>query len=162
MSYSARDNGAYCKICVLFATSGAGVNSQELGTLVKKPFSNWKKAIETFNRHAALKYHMDCVISAENFIRVFNNPVLSVDNQIDQMRLQQIQENRKRILPIIETVLFCGRQELALRGHRDYGNIPLEEPLHNDGNFRSALRYRAKGDIQLKETLEGPGYKYLR
>jgi len=37
--------------------------------------------------------------------------------------MKQIEENRKRLIPIIECVMLCGQQEIALRGHRDYGPI---------------------------------------
>jgi hypothetical protein len=32
-------------------------------------------------------------------------------------------ENRERLIPIIDCVILCGRQEIALRGHKDYGKI---------------------------------------
>ncbi|XP_059146539.1 zinc finger MYM-type protein 1-like, partial [Physella acuta] len=68
---------------------------------------------------------------------------------------QQILENRLRLAPIIETIIFCGRQGLALRGHRDFGNFQLEDPDENDGNFRALLRYKAMGgDETLKHHLE--------
>jgi len=59
------------------------------------------------------------------------------------------------ITPIIETVMFCGRQELALRGHDDAGVIEsLTMQSHNDGNFRALLRYRASGgDDNLRRHL---------
>lgn len=45
------------------------------------------------------------------------------------------------------------KERYPLRGHNDSGVIGLEEPLHNDGNFRSILRFRAKTDEQLKTHL---------
>jgi len=33
-------------------------------------------------------------------------------------RIIKVKENRKRLVPIIECIILCGRQELALRGHR--------------------------------------------
>lgn len=38
-------------------------------------------------------------------------------------RRAQVMENRKRLIPIIECVLLCGREEIPLRGHCDSGNI---------------------------------------
>lgn len=56
-------------------------------------------------------------------------------------------------------MLLCGRQGLALSGHRDYGRISFEdEPDGNDGNFRTLLRFRGKTDDVLKMALnEGGG-----
>lgn len=64
-----------------------------------------------------------------------------IERQVNKKIQNQALENRKRLIPIVETVLLCGRQGLALRGHRDSGPITLEEPLENDGNFRAILRH---------------------
>ncbi|GBN96721.1 hypothetical protein AVEN_167796-1 [Araneus ventricosus] len=69
-----------------------------------------------------------------------------------------LKKNRKRLIPIIQTIRFCGRQQIAVRGNRDGGRIGLEEPEKNDGNFRSVLRYRANsGDNDLKDQLKNSG-----
>lgn len=70
---------------------------------------------------------------------------------------KQILENRARLRPIIETILFCGKQNIPLRGHRDDGNTIMENetPLANEGNFRALLQYRVQsGDEKLKRHLE--------
>ncbi|GBM29700.1 hypothetical protein AVEN_199145-1 [Araneus ventricosus] len=65
---------------------------------------------------------------------------------------------QKRLIPRIQTIRFCGRQQIAVRIHRDGGRIALEEPEKNDGNFRSLLRYRANsGDNDLKDQLMNSG-----
>jgi len=38
-------------------------------------------------------------------------------------RKQQILDNRERLVPIIKTIIFHGRQNFALRGHRDDGDL---------------------------------------
>lgn len=38
LAYSAKLDGAFCTFCVAFAKAGAGINSQTLGVLVRKPF----------------------------------------------------------------------------------------------------------------------------
>ncbi|KAJ8872110.1 hypothetical protein PR048_025712 [Dryococelus australis] len=61
---------------------------------------------------------------------------------------------RKIISAIVETLLFCGRQEISLRGYRDFGRLTVEEPTNNDGNFRALLRLQARaGDSLLNEHL---------
>lgn len=44
----------------------------------------------------------------------------SVAVQIDTKLKLEIEENRLFIQPIIETILVWGRQELALRGHKEW------------------------------------------
>ena len=52
--------------------------------------------------------------------------------------------------PIIRTILLCGRQGLALRGHRDDGPVSLTLSHENDGNFRTLLRFAIEsGDSSL-------------
>jgi len=46
---------------------------------------------------------------------------------------------------------------MALRGHRDSGNVfkaCSDEKPNNDGNFRAILRYRAQGDGDMRSYLE--------
>lgn len=45
LAYSEIKGGAFCKHCVLFATSG-GIGNQPLKQLVKEVFDSWKKAKE--------------------------------------------------------------------------------------------------------------------
>ncbi|KAF2878834.1 hypothetical protein ILUMI_27337 [Ignelater luminosus] len=68
-----------------------------------------------------------------------------IRNILDSTREKQIKENRQRLIPIIETIKLCGRQELSLRGTNDHGNLDLNSKEHrtNDGNFRALLRMRA-------------------
>lgn len=96
-------------------------------------------------------------------------------------RHAQVIENRKRLIPIIECVLLCGREEISLRGHSDNERIVVDgmplililllygiiiylfcthdwlDDLSREGNFRGILKYRAKGDKFLQNILEGPG-----
>jgi len=43
--------------------------------------------------------------------------------------MKQKKENRLNLLPIIECVMLCGRQELALRGHKDAGPICFKSDI---------------------------------
>jgi len=45
----------------------------------------------------------------------------AVDVLIDKRKQQVIENNRKRIVPIIKTILFCARNNLPLCGHRESG-----------------------------------------
>lgn len=157
LSYSQVEDGAFCKFCVLFSVHGGGVGHQPLGKLSKKKFCNWKDAVEEFNRHQNTEYHKTCLLRAsqlQNISCIKKHD--SVDIQVNVGLKKQIEENRSRMIPIIETVVLCGRQGIALRGHRDSGPINLEEvPLQNDGNFRSLLRFKAKsGDTELENHLK--------
>ena len=81
--------------------------------------------------------------------KTLQNDIIS---QLDSGRSIQIAANRKKLIPIVETIKLCGRQELALRGTSDSGPLIFNEsePEINDGNFRAILRMSNKcGDPSL-------------
>jgi hypothetical protein len=87
------------------------------------------------------------------------NIVLQLDNAVKK----QADDNRRRLVPLIETAKFFGRQEIALRGTDDAGPLGLNEPATNDGNFRALLRLRMKcGDADLKGHVETAPHSYNR
>jgi hypothetical protein len=55
---------------------------------------------------------------------------------------------------ILETVIFCARQNIALRGHRDDSRY-LDKGQGNQGNLQSLLRFRVNaGDNVLEQHLK--------
>ena len=65
----------------------------------------------------------------------------------------KILENRKRIIPIIDTIKLCGRLALPLRGHKDNSAFHLDVGASSSdqvGNFIELLNYRVHGgDVDL-------------
>lgn len=60
--------------------------------------------------------------------------------------LSQVIENRKRLKPIIESILFLGRQNIPFRDHREKGNIlDNNDSIGKTDNFRELLKYRILG-----------------
>src|SRR5258705_3939459 len=152
-------DGAFCRFCVLFSGHGAGVGHQPLGKLVKTKFNCWKDAVEVFNGHENTEYHKTSFLHANNLLAVSEKKQATVEIQLNTGLKHQIEENRRRITPVIETIILCGRQGLALRGHRDSGLINTEQPSNeNEGNFLALLRYRANGgDDILADHLRNSG-----
>lgn len=52
-----------------------------------------------------------------------------------------MEENRRKLTPIIKTVLFCGMEGLPLRGHNESGPI-LGNCESSDGKFRVLIKFR--------------------
>ncbi|CAN7983716.1 unnamed protein product [Ixodes hexagonus] len=150
--------GALCNVCVLFEQECLGKGShQKLGGLVLAPFGRWKNTQETFKAHSESEHHKTAVLDADNFVQAVQAE--SVKERMDSAARVQRQTNRKKLMSIIEVVLFCGRQGIALRGHIDAGPLSLEDPLENDGNFRALVRLKIRsGDGLLGDHLEtAPG-----
>lgn len=125
--YSKEVDGALCKYCFLFSPGGAGKQGLPLGRLVRVKYSDWKHALEDYNKHQLTTYHANCKLDAENFLAIRLGQKNTIVNDIDKSVSERIAENCCLLNPVIKTVLFCGRQGLPLRGHRDGGPINTEE-----------------------------------
>ena len=94
----------------------------EFGVLVARPFTNFKKASEKLSEHfihqtkKGKRFHQYAVTEAATFISVMECEALRINNRINA---QCVKENRLKIRSIVETVIFCGRQGIAFRGHRN-------------------------------------------
>lgn len=159
LAYSGSEDGAYCRVCVSFAQKVAGKGShQSVNLLVQTAFRVWKKALAKFREHQNNQYHLNAMEDAQNFKLIYENKKDDVISVLDSSRKAQQIENRQKLIPIVKTVLLCGRQGLALRGHRDHGSLSLKMPEENDGNFRALLRFALEsGDHDLKRHLETAG-----
>ncbi|XP_050528122.1 52 kDa repressor of the inhibitor of the protein kinase-like [Daktulosphaira vitifoliae] len=156
LTYSQKLEGALCKICVLFSNECIGKGSnQKVGALVCKPFTKWKDAIECFKLHSNAEYHKLSILRKDEFLKVMDCKKPDISIAIYSAHKNLVLENRAKLVPIIETIIFCGRQELALRGDNESGHIFNSSADNNDGNFRSLLRFRVQsGDLNLKAHLE--------
>jgi hypothetical protein len=165
--FSENQNGLFCKYCSLFYFKGHGTgnkNAMPLGILVTKPMVKFKNLLGNsgdLNSHQNTKYHGEAVLKSKDFINNYENPEKKIINLVNTQRMRTVDENRKRIRPIIQTLLFLARQNIALRGHRDDGNLidnmdsNQNSIVGNEGNFRELLKFRIEsGDIELKRHFE--------
>ncbi|XP_029342513.1 uncharacterized protein LOC115033649 [Acyrthosiphon pisum] len=154
LSYSQKLGGAFCRICVLFGSDEGGRSRVKLGKLVTIPLSLYKKAKENFKAHQNNDYHKNCVFKSDNFISVMNGKIQNIETTLDTAMTRKVEQNRQKLIPIIETILFCGLQNISLRGHRDDGSInSVDDDIKNQkGNFKALLEFRINaGDQILKE-----------
>lgn len=91
--------------------------------------------------HETSNYHIKCVLNFQHISAVISGEESPVYDQINKAAKKQKYDNRKVISPVIESVILCGHQGLALRDHQDWGPLKLTEPNENDGNFRALLRF---------------------
>ncbi|CAG9814672.1 unnamed protein product [Phaedon cochleariae] len=121
---------------------------------VKQDLTSKDGYIETHYRN---EYHKECITAAKKFLRTYRQPQSEVVNLLSSQRMRQVEENRARLRPIIESILFLGRQNISLRGHRDDGNLLSDEQseISNEGNFRALLNFRIQsGDKVLESHLK--------
>ena len=162
--------GLWCVYCALFKTSDSGGGrgaitgrggGQKLGNLVNKPLVDFQRLTGKdgdLTQHDLSSYHQTSRLRADEFLhRTKPGSLKDVQYIIDNERKKEALRNRASLKPIVETILFCARQNLALRGNNEKGPICTDgsEPDNNDGNFRALLRYRMRGgDSVLKHHLD--------
>lgn len=102
-------------------------------------------------------------MTANYFLQNYKNPQKEVINMINTERNKQILENRDRLKPIVESIIFFDRQNISLRDNFDSGklfisqdnDISTTQSIVNQGNFRELLKYRIlAGDRVLEEHLK--------
>ena len=108
-------------------------------------FRNWKKALDSFKEHQKSKSHI-AALTFEITIPQCGN----IQEMTSEKIKSNMQENRKFLIKIIETIQFLGRQGLALRGDESDEN----------SNFMQFLKLRSKDFLKLKEWLEKKTEKY--
>ena len=102
--------------------------------------------------------------SYDNFMKIMKGEMLAIKDQV-KLKPHQVIFNQ---IWIFEMIIFCERQALSLRGHRDdskfYNSSLLEFPSVNVSNFLELFHFRvAAGDEILKRhTSKAPiNAKYM-
>lgn len=144
LTYSYSTDSVFCLPCALFPATVKGNNSQ---VLVTKGCNNWKKVNEVVRDHMRdIKgTHASACVSMDHFLKVLNGEMRPIDQSLNKQVEVETVQNRLMLTSILETLILCGRQGIALRGHRDDGSLIDNDMTDNDGNFRALLRYRMKG-----------------
>ena len=146
--YSKVLDGGFCKYCALFVK-----DRDKCSVLVNRPFKKWVKLNKIVGSHASSISHREAVADACAFIHSVEKPQENVDVHLSSERIHNIEENRHIVKCCAESVLFCGRQSIALRGDKEH--------LHqnnNPGNFIAHLKVMANHDALLKVHLEMPRF----
>ncbi|KAL4148597.1 hypothetical protein QTP88_002786 [Uroleucon formosanum] len=156
-------NGLFCVYCSVFNHSNTGTgskNTMPLKCLVTEPLTKFAKLLgkdSYLETHSRNIYHKNAVQDGKSFLHVYNNPQNKITNELNIAHYEQAKENRSRLKPIIDSLIFLGKQNIAIRGHRDYGSIfdNSQKPTENNGNFRiSSERTCIIENLILKNVLE--------
>jgi len=130
--YSKEEDGLFCLPCVLFATK------QNLNQFVTEKFNHWTKKSTKFFSHNSKQYHKLALTQAEALKSTYVAPERAIDNQLKKIRAEEIAKNRTVIKHIASAIHLCGKQCIALRGHRD---DRTSDPCCKQGNFLAILNY---------------------
>lgn len=166
LAYSAHKDykGGWCLECVLFL---ADSEKESLGAFVTKPFNNYKKSKELLDTQVkSLSSPKESRLSKES--RGFHkrsceraaairaqlaNVATRIDAQLNQQSLANMDQNTTVLPFIVDAVVLCAKQQIALRSHRD-DKVNFSEPaVFNEGNFIAIIRVMADQNPVLKKYL---------
>ena len=145
--------GRWCLPCILFLSGSEKAN---LGAFVCTPFTNYNKSKELCEKHTKKEYHIRAIDRAY----AFNAQILLqglIYSQLMDCNARNFRFNSEVLPSIVEGVLLCARQRIALQAHQQ-DRIDFALPaIRNEGNFIVVLRLLAKNKPMLHEHLtSGP------
>jgi len=154
LHYSPHVDGVFCTACVFFAPDKVG--GQTPGQFVSSPFKMWVVQSQKMLAHAKLGYHLTAMARMQEYLTRYAHPATAIDVASNR-KVQQNMENNVNVLEsLFKIVLLCGKQGIALRGHRDdkINWFEQDEDDCNHGNFNEIVRFRAETDETLRKHLQ--------
>lgn len=131
LEYSIVKDSAFCYSCRLFCHEKSGRGEENF---TKIGVSNWKKALEKFRKHEKSEMHLKSTQFWIEKKRIGN----TICDTLSSSHTMQVEQNRKYLKFVIETVIFLGKQCVAFRGHDE------TKSSVNKGNCLEFLQLRAK------------------
>ena len=101
--------------------------------------------------------HRHAMEDVLHFKMIMEGKAEPISRQLDRAMSERIVENRSKLSSIVKTVIFCGQQNISLRGHRDDSKHVIDGDS-NLGNFHALLQFRIDaGDKILEEHINTAG-----
>uniref|UniRef100_A0A3B4VA62 TTF-type domain-containing protein n=1 Tax=Seriola dumerili TaxID=41447 RepID=A0A3B4VA62_SERDU len=112
-------------------------------------FKDWKHFSEFCAKHKASRAHAAALGKMDGYKQSHQPGRGNVVNQLNNDASQSfIERNRQHLMVVIDLVLFCAKQEIPLRGHRE------NPDTLNKGNFLELLNLVSKYDPEIKRRLD--------
>ncbi|WAQ94737.1 LOW QUALITY PROTEIN: P52K-like protein [Mya arenaria] len=80
-----------------------------------EPFSNWKDAVVDLKSHSTCDYHINSNAKLAAFIQTSTNTASRIDVTLTCDNQAKVNQNKKILASILDCLVFCGRQGIALR-----------------------------------------------
>ena len=128
LEYSVSHDSAFCHPCRHFQISPDP-------TFTSVGFRDWKHALGNkgvLSIHSSSATHTAAMLNWNEYKKRINSDS-SVVVQLDRLGAKVIADNRKYVESLMEGVLYCAEQGIALRGHDE------SESSSNPGNYKSLL-----------------------
>lgn len=117
-------DAVYCAPCVLFGSQRDDAKERTFTKL--SPVTDWSNLSKYVSRHLSEgSSHHDNVRASERFLRMQETGKADIMGQLSSYHQEVIERNRHILGEIIKSLLFCARQNIAIRGHEEgKGNFP--------------------------------------
>ncbi|KAI6652512.1 52 kDa repressor of the inhibitor of the protein kinase [Oopsacas minuta] len=91
---------------------------------------------------ASKKYHRSAMTRMRELLARYRDPCQSVGTMLDTQAQRVMDNNQKVIESLFKIIILCGKQGLAMHGHRD-DRVQWEEEDEgsNKGNFVQLVRF---------------------
>jgi hypothetical protein len=106
-------DAVFCFACRFFGSKSG--HAQE-ATFTLDGFQNWKKC-EQIDTHAKCKYHSDSMVKYMAYKASLSRGTV-LQQQVGYYA-HLVRENRAYVKSFARIAVFCGRQNLAMRGHSE-------------------------------------------
>ena len=148
IEYSQQKDAAFCFCCRFFNVAGIPADP----AFTKVGFRDWKHACGkkgSFVSHVSSHAHKSAMLNWQQF-KLNMEKGTTVGARLDQERRRVINSNCHYVKALVEVILVCAQQGLALRGHSD----AMDDSSINPGNFRVSVKLLSKHDDIIKKCLE--------
>lgn len=111
LRYSVLNDALYCAPCSLFGKSDAKEK-----TFIN-PVTDWSNISGYFKCHEKSdSSHYKFFEMADNFLQITSDSKPSINVSLESSRAKQVEINKHILRKIIENLILCGRQNIAIRG----------------------------------------------
>ncbi|WAR23625.1 P52K-like protein [Mya arenaria] len=155
LRYSISKDGVYCAPCFLFGDQVARSKA-----LTREPFTDWCNFSKIVERHSKSQCHIDQLIAAENYLAVLKGQKKDIECTISSQFNAMVEKNRQILVSIVETIILCGQQNIALRGHDESSSnfqaltvVTTLDRLAYEGDTKAAVHKLSVTNFEFIVTL---------
>lgn len=122
------EKGGVCKACKLFITPHE--IPRVYGRFLSVPWTQYSRK-KDIDEHASAIYHKNAVVTMNNFKgTVVNRTQTPINQLLDSASRKASRVTTERLNSVIRCIVFCARQGIALRGHRNESSPFINHTLH--------------------------------
>jgi hypothetical protein len=152
LEYSLSKDAVFCFVCRHFSVQKAHE------VLINSGYSDWKNFGKMCDKHESSNSHKTCLSKYKGWMD--SKKTGAVTTKINDQVAKEIEKNRDCLKSIVRSVLFCARQNIALRGHREVKQR-LSNVIQQEGTLESSDDSGEEGSEQseVEESAEQGGLK---